>query len=82
MPRSMGGPGLGAVVDSEGAMDTRTGESAMQGLPEGHPAVKSGRIGVLLLNLGTPDGTAYGPMRRREAVKVPIRGMAPGCLTP
>jgi ferrochelatase len=26
--------------------------------------VKSGRIGVLLLNLGTPDGTGYWPMRR------------------
>jgi protoporphyrin/coproporphyrin ferrochelatase len=31
--------------------------------PEGHPAVKSGRIGVLLVNLGTPDGTSYWPMR-------------------
>ena len=33
-------------------------------LPEGHPAVRHGRIGVLLLNLGTPDGTGYRPMRR------------------
>ena len=32
--------------------------------PTGHPPVQSGRIGVLLLNLGTPDGTAYWPMRR------------------
>ncbi len=32
--------------------------------PPGHPAVRSGRIGVLLLNLGTPDGTGYWPMRR------------------
>ncbi|MFT3729890.1 MAG: ferrochelatase [Hyphomicrobium sp.] len=36
-------------------------ESAM---PEGHPPVASGRLGVLLLNLGTPDGTDYWPMRR------------------
>ncbi|KAB2915773.1 MAG: ferrochelatase [Hyphomicrobiaceae bacterium] len=32
--------------------------------PPGHPAARSGRIGVLLLNLGTPDGTGYWPMRR------------------
>ncbi|MGL4395297.1 MAG: ferrochelatase [Hyphomicrobium sp.] len=32
--------------------------------PAGHPAVKLGRVGVLLLNLGTPDGTGYWPMRR------------------
>ena len=33
-------------------------------LPAGHPPVKRGRIGVLLLNLGTPDATSYWPMRR------------------
>jgi ferrochelatase len=32
--------------------------------PSGHPAVTSGRIGVLLLNLGTPDATDYWSMRR------------------
>ena len=32
--------------------------------PSDHPAVIYGRIGVLLLNLGTPDGTSYWPMRR------------------
>ncbi|MCB1477770.1 MAG: ferrochelatase [Tepidamorphaceae bacterium] len=32
--------------------------------PDGHPSVKSGKIGVLLVNLGTPDGTSYWPMRR------------------
>lgn len=32
--------------------------------PAGHPAAKYGRVGVLLLNLGTPDGTSYWPMRR------------------
>lgn len=32
--------------------------------PKGHPSVRHGRIGVLLLNLGTPDGTSYWPMRR------------------
>jgi protoporphyrin/coproporphyrin ferrochelatase len=32
--------------------------------PEGHPAVNSGRIGVLLVNLGTPEGFDYWSMRR------------------
>jgi ferrochelatase len=33
-------------------------------LPHEHPKVAYGRIGVLLLNLGTPDGTDYWSMRR------------------
>ena len=33
-------------------------------LPEGHPAVAVGRIGVLLVNLGTPDATDRRSMRR------------------
>lgn len=33
-------------------------------LPAGHPPVSAGRIGVLLVNLGTPEGTSYWPMRR------------------
>ena len=33
-------------------------------LPPSHPAVSSGRVGVLLINLGTPDGTDYWSMRR------------------
>src|SRR4051812_41402291 len=32
--------------------------------PPDHPAAKSGRVGVLLLNLGTPDATDYWSMRR------------------
>lgn len=32
--------------------------------PADHPRVNYSRIGVLLLNLGTPDGTSYWPMRR------------------
>jgi ferrochelatase len=35
-----------------------------EGRPADHPAVAHGRIGVLLLNLGTPDATGYWPMRR------------------
>jgi ferrochelatase len=33
-------------------------------LPADHPPVAHGRVGVLLLNLGTPDGTDYWSMRR------------------
>jgi ferrochelatase len=33
-------------------------------LPTNHPPVAFGKVGILLLNLGTPDGTGYWPMRR------------------
>ncbi len=33
-------------------------------LPAGHPGFKMGKIGVLLMNLGTPDGTDYWNMRK------------------
>ena len=33
-------------------------------LPADHPAVIGGKIGVLIMNLGTPEGTSYWPMRR------------------
>jgi ferrochelatase len=33
-------------------------------LPVSHPPVAAGRIGVLLVNLGTPDATDYWSMRR------------------
>jgi len=32
--------------------------------PADHPEVKAPKIGVLLLNLGTPDATGYWPVRR------------------
>ena len=32
--------------------------------PAEHPPVKHGKVGVLLVNLGTPDGTDYTSMRR------------------
>ncbi|MBL8582113.1 MAG: ferrochelatase [Rhizobiaceae bacterium] len=33
-------------------------------LPAGHPPVQPRRVGVLLVNLGTPDGTDFGSMWR------------------
>ncbi len=32
--------------------------------PVDHPPIRSGKVGVLLANLGTPEGTSYWPMRR------------------
>lgn len=48
-------------------------------LPDGHPTVRQGKVGVLLVNLGTPDGTDYWSMRRylseflsdRRVIEVP-----------
>ncbi|MCP4384237.1 MAG: ferrochelatase [Hyphomicrobiales bacterium] len=39
-------------------------EPAQSPLPNGHPPVRFGRIGVLLANLGSPSGTDYWSMRR------------------
>jgi ferrochelatase len=36
----------------------------MSSLPSDHPPVAFGRIGVLLVNLGTPDAPETGPVRR------------------
>ena len=33
-------------------------------LPTDHPPVKDPKVGVLLLNLGTPDGTGFAAMWR------------------
>ena len=41
---------------------TASGREAVS-LPPDHPKVQYGRIGVLLMNLGTPEGTGYWPMR-------------------
>jgi ferrochelatase len=47
--------------------DTKTSgafEPGHAARPAGHPQAPHGRIGVLLLNLGTPDATDYWSMRR------------------
>lgn len=38
--------------------------STLSSLPSNHPPVRFGRVGVLLVNLGTPEGTDYWSMRR------------------
>ena len=47
-------------------MNSRTGKPATSASlsPSDHPPGKPGRVGVLLVNLGTPDGTSYKPMWR------------------
>lgn len=45
-------------------MNKSSSVATSEHLPANHPSVKSGRIGVLLMNLGTPDDTGYWPMRR------------------
>ncbi|WP_299817854.1 ferrochelatase [uncultured Jannaschia sp.] len=32
--------------------------------PADHPPIRTGKVGILLANLGTPEGTSYWPMRR------------------
>ena len=39
-------------------------ETERRFLPDGHPGLKQEKVGVLLLNLGTPDATDYWSMRR------------------
>src|SRR6267143_459886 len=50
---------LNSDAMNETAMNTQAAAR-----PVDHPAVASGRIGVLIVNLGTPDATDYWSMRR------------------
>ncbi|MDX2205398.1 MAG: ferrochelatase [Hyphomicrobiaceae bacterium] len=60
-------------------MTTELAPPAQSAMPAGHPSVRHGRVGVLLLNLGTPDATDYWSMRRylkqflsdRRVIEVP-----------
>jgi protoporphyrin/coproporphyrin ferrochelatase len=47
-----------------GERDPREGANRAFKLPGDHPRVMGGKVGVLVLNLGTPDGTDYWSMRR------------------
>ena len=44
--------------------DVAPGTGRLAHAPASHPVVKTPRVGVLLANLGTPDGYTYWPMRR------------------
>ena len=54
---------LDARSHRDALSDDRAGDSAAQ-LPADHPRVPRQRVGVLLANLGTPDGYDYWSMRR------------------
>ena len=45
-------------------MSRASSASGSEHLPPGHPTFRTGRVGVLLVNLGTPDATDYWSMRR------------------
>ncbi len=53
-----GGTGLASHLDEAPL------SRAERGVPASHPPVRSGRVGVLIVNLGTPEGTDYWSMRR------------------
>ena len=53
-----------AATSPQPTQDLDAAEAPVAPLPAGHPSVKAQRIGVLLLNLGTPDATDYWSMRR------------------
>ncbi|MEN3792807.1 ferrochelatase [Fulvimarina sp. MAC3] len=46
------------------ALTKTMADRAIGPLPADHPVVRSPKVGVLLVNLGTPDGTDFKPMRR------------------
>ena len=49
------------------------GEGRLAHAPAEHPPVRRAKIGVLLANLGTPDGYDYWPMRRRSLASPGLR---------
>ena len=57
---------VGVVTAPGGSFSAKRNgfEISMNVLPQGHPPFKVGKLGVLLINLGTPEGTSYWPMRR------------------
>ena len=42
----------------------RPGRGRLEHAPADHPAIAASKVGVLLVNLGTPDGTDYWSVRR------------------
>ena len=51
------------MFDAEGKTAERPAICPVHAAPD-HPKVKPARVGILLANLGTPDGTDYWSMRR------------------
>ena len=51
-------------ADLPAAIPEPPGQGRLAHAPKDHPPVPRSRVGVLLLNLGTPDHHSYWPMRR------------------
>lgn len=51
------------MFDAQSQGEARPATCPMHAKPD-HPAVKPARVGILVANLGTPDGTDYWSMRR------------------
>lgn len=72
-------PDMDAQLTSAETRSAQPHAGTPAALPTDHPAVRFGRIGVLLINLGTPEGTDYWSMRRylkeflsdRRVIEVP-----------
>jgi ferrochelatase len=56
--------GAGAMLDSKSLRNTETVAVCPAHAPADHPKVKPARVGILIANLGTPDGYDYWSMRR------------------
>ena len=51
------------MFDSQSQAAERPATCPMHAQPD-HPKIKPARVGILVANLGTPDGTDYWSMRR------------------
>ncbi len=56
--------GMNVTVKSKAKTTKKTAKESPHPLPPDHPPVKFGKVGVLLVNLGTPDGHDKKNMRR------------------
>ncbi len=54
----------GAHLNEDRGLAQNASQSTNEAMPADHPPVKPEKIGVLLANLGTPDGYDYWSMRR------------------
>lgn len=53
-----------SMLDAKSQRNSETTAVCPVHAPADHPKVKPGRVGILVANLGTPDGTDYWSMRR------------------
>ena len=54
---------MDAILNTHAILSDETSRAVGE-LPPEHPSVKIQKVGVLIVNLGTPDGTDYKSMRR------------------